>query len=103
MKQPGGGSVTPTPVPVTPTQGKQWCVPKKGATDASLLANINWACNNGGVDCSAVQPSGVCYDPNTVWSHAAYIMNAYYQAKGHQFSNCDFASTGSVTNSDPSK
>ncbi|KAG5533406.1 hypothetical protein RHGRI_027543 [Rhododendron griersonianum] len=102
MKQPGGGGATPTPVTPT-TSGKQWCVPKKGAINSSLLANINWACTSGGVDCSAVQPGGTCFSPNTVWSHAAYIMNAYYQAKGLQFFNCDFAGTGSVTTSDPSK
>ncbi|XP_058181749.1 glucan endo-1,3-beta-glucosidase-like [Rhododendron vialii] len=98
--QPGGGGATPTPV--TPTSGKQWCVPKKGATDTSLLANINWACTSGGEDCSAIKAGGACFNPNTVWSHAAYIMNAYYQAKGLQFFNCDFAGTGSVTTSDPS-
>lgn len=97
--QAGGGA---TPTPVTPTSGKQWCVPKKGATDASLQSNINWACTSGGVDCSAVKAGGPCFNPNTIRSHAAYIMNAYYQAKGHQDFNCDFSGTGVVTTSDPS-
>ncbi|KAI8539974.1 hypothetical protein RHMOL_Rhmol09G0224300 [Rhododendron molle] len=101
QSQPGGGG-SAAPAPVTPTSGKQWCVPKSGATEASLQANINWACTDGGVDCSAIKAGGACFNPNTVKSHAAYIMNAYYQAKGHQDFNCDFSGTGTVTTSDPS-
>ncbi|XP_057475226.1 glucan endo-1,3-beta-glucosidase [Actinidia eriantha] len=97
--QPGGSGTKPTPVPAA---GKQWCVAKAEATDAALRANINWACTNGGVDCRPIQEGGACFNPNTTRSHAAYIMNSYYQAKGHQDFNCDFSKTGFVTASDPS-
>ncbi|GFY82176.1 hypothetical protein Acr_02g0004160 [Actinidia rufa] len=96
---PGGSGVKPTPVPAA---GKQWCVAKAEATDAALLANINWACTSGGVDCSPIQEGGACFNPNTARSRAGYVMNAYYQAKGHQDFNCDFSNTGFVTASDPS-
>ncbi|XP_047322628.1 glucan endo-1,3-beta-glucosidase-like [Impatiens glandulifera] len=83
--------------------GKQWCVPKAGVSDAALQANINWACKEGGVDCSPITKKDAdCYEPNNVRSHAAYVMNAYYQAKGHQSFNCDFSQTGTVTFTDPS-
>lgn len=86
----------------SPEPSKQWCVPKVEASEAALQANINWACSEGGVNCEAVQAGGPCYNPNTVRSHAAYVMNAYYQAEGHKDFNCDFASTGLVTISNPS-
>ncbi|KAH7839787.1 hypothetical protein Vadar_008902 [Vaccinium darrowii] len=97
----GGGKGTAAPTPVTPTSGKQWCVPTAAANDDSLQANMNWACTSGGVDCSAVQAGGACFNPNTVRSHAAYVMNAYYQAKGYKSYNCYFSGTGVVTTSDP--
>ncbi|CAL5363650.1 unnamed protein product [Camellia sinensis] len=101
--QAGGdvGRPRPRPVPVpVPVAGKQWCVPKVEASDAALQANIDWLCGNG-VDCRAIQVGGQCFNPNTVRSHAAYVMNAYYQAKGHQSVNCDFSGTGVVVSSDP--
>ncbi|KAL6969009.1 hypothetical protein U1Q18_045684 [Sarracenia purpurea var. burkii] len=92
-----GGGARPLPLP-----GKQWCVPKATAGDAALQANVNWVCSTG-VDCRPIQPGGACFNPNTVRSHAAFAMNAYYQAKGHQNFNCDFSGTGVVSTSDPSK
>lgn len=41
--------------------------------------------------------------PNTLRSHAAFAMNAYYQSSGRHDFNCDFGKTGVVTLSDPSK
>ncbi|KAG5557668.1 hypothetical protein RHGRI_007799 [Rhododendron griersonianum] len=97
--QSGGGVVKPAPVPVT---GKQWCVPKAEAGNAALQSNIDYVCNNG-INCGPIREGGPCFDPNTVRSHAAYLMNFYYQAKGYQSYNCDFSGTGVVTFSDPSK
>ncbi|XAR72015.1 Glucan endo-1,3-beta-D-glucosidase [Bertholletia excelsa] len=88
--------------PAAPTATKQWCVPKLEASDTALQADVLWACGEGGVDCGPIQNGGSCFEPNTVRSHAAYVMNAYYQAKGHQDFNCDFSGTGVVTASDPS-
>lgn len=56
-----------------------------------------------GIDCQPIQDGGPCYEPNTVRAHAAYAMNAYYQANGRKDLDCDFINTGVVTISDPSK
>ncbi|KAL5750227.1 hypothetical protein ACOSP7_024830 [Xanthoceras sorbifolium] len=79
----------------------RWCVPTRGASDAALQANIDYVCGTG-VDCRPIQQGGACFEPNVVRSHAAYAMNAYYQANGHQDLNCDFNKTGAIVYSDPS-
>jgi len=101
-----GGSVTAPPTrtggPVTaPPTGKVWCITKPGADEKTLEANLNYACGQG-IDCRPIQPGGPCYSPNTVACHAAYAMNAYYQAAGRNSWNCDFGQTGTLTSTDPS-
>lgn len=83
--------------------GQQWCVAKAGATRQALQSNIDYACNQAGVDCGAIQAGGSCFKPDTVESHAAYAMNAYFQAAGRHDFNCDFGQTGTITADDPSK
>lgn len=90
------------PVVPAPVTGGKWCVPKSGATDAALSNNINYVCSQG-IDCEPIQPGGACFNPSTVRAHAAYAMNSYYHTKGLQDFNCDFAGTGVVTSTDPSK
>ncbi|KAI3751361.1 hypothetical protein L2E82_22445 [Cichorium intybus] len=94
---------TPTPTPRTPTssQGKSWCVPKPGATDVALQANIDYICSHG-IDCSPTQPGGACFEPNTIRAHASFLMNSYYQANGRHNFDCDFAHTGIIASTDPS-
>jgi hypothetical protein len=94
----------PSPKPSSPTpatQGKKWCVPKPDATVAQLQSNIDYVCSNG-ADCRPIQAGGACFEPNNVRSHAAFIMNAYYQTNGRNDFNCDFAHTGVITSTDPS-
>ncbi|CAB4320531.1 unnamed protein product [Prunus armeniaca] len=88
--------VTPSPKP-----SSAWCVPKAGVSDAQLQANLDYACGHG-IDCSAIQPGGACFDPNTVASHAAYAMNLYYHTVGTIPLNCDFSQTATLTSSNPS-
>ncbi|XP_004239793.1 glucan endo-1,3-beta-glucosidase [Solanum lycopersicum] len=95
------GPVLPGPKPVGP-MGKKFCMPKPQATDAQLQASLDWACTNQGVDCGPVQAGGPCFDPNTVRSHAAYVMNAYYQIKGKNDINCDFSGSAAIVFADPS-
>nr|XP_043634699.1 glucan endo-1,3-beta-glucosidase-like isoform X1 [Erigeron canadensis] len=95
----------PSPKPALPaptTKGKKWCVPKPDATVAALQSNIDYVCSNG-ADCRPIQAGGACFEPNNVRSHASYIMNAYYQTNGRNDFNCDFAHTGVITFTDPSK
>ncbi|XP_058109652.1 glucan endo-1,3-beta-glucosidase-like isoform X1 [Magnolia sinica] len=88
--------------PTTPTgSGSKWCVPKPGVSVQALQANIDYVCSTG-LDCSPIQSGGPCFTPDTIESHAAYAMNAYYQSNGRNDFNCDFAQTGTVVTSDPS-
>ncbi|KAM3292927.1 hypothetical protein ACQJBY_036516 [Aegilops geniculata] len=104
-----GASVAPAPSPnpspnpspkPSPSGGGKWCVAKDGANGTDLQNNINYAC--GFVDCKPIQSGGACFSPNSLQSHASYVMNAYYQANGHTDLACDFKGTGIVTSSDPS-
>lgn len=96
-----GGQVSPSPAPAT-KKPAGWCVPKAGATDAQLQANLDYACAQPGVDCKPIQPGGECYNPNTVASHASYAMNMLYQASGRNPWNCDFRQTATTTTKNPS-
>ncbi|XP_057953721.1 glucan endo-1,3-beta-glucosidase isoform X2 [Malania oleifera] len=84
----------------TSNQNQKWCVPKSDASEEEMQASIDYACAN--VDCGSIQDGGACFDPNTVRSHAAYAMNAYYQIFGHKEINCDFGNSGVLTPTDPS-
>lgn len=96
---PSTPSVTPSPKPTT---SSKWCVPKTGGvSDTQLQANLDYACGHG-IDCSAIQPGGACFEPNTVASHAAYAMNLYYQTVGTDPMNCDFSQTATLTSTNPS-
>ncbi|XP_008783477.2 LOW QUALITY PROTEIN: glucan endo-1,3-beta-glucosidase 7 [Phoenix dactylifera] len=79
-----------------------WCVPKEGATDEELQANLDYACGQAGVDCGPIQPGGACYEPNTLRSHAAYAMNQLYQVAGRNPWNCDFSQSAALTSANPS-
>lgn len=90
------------PAPSTPSaSGKKWCIPGKNVSDQALQANIDYVCSKT-VDCKPIQSGGTCFSPNTVWAHAAYAMNAYYQAFGRKEFDCDFGGTGVTTTTDPS-
>ncbi|KAF5795442.1 putative glucan endo-1,3-beta-D-glucosidase [Helianthus annuus] len=107
-----GGSTSPTnwnpdrgvpvrsPVPKT-NGGKTWCIPKTGASEKILQANIDYVCGLG-LDCQPILEGGRCFYPNSVHAHAAYAMNAYYQATGRHEYDCDFRGTGFITPSNPS-
>ncbi|KAK3442133.1 hypothetical protein EUGRSUZ_B02367 [Eucalyptus grandis] len=100
---PASPSPTAQPSPTAPptSSGKKWCVPRSDASDQALQANIDYVCS-AQVDCKPIQTGGACFDPNTVRSHAAYAMNAYYQSMGQHDYDCDFDKTGVVTAVDPS-
>lgn len=96
-------SQNPPPTsPVTPAPSTSWCIPKAGVSDAQLQANIDYACSQG-LDCRPIQPGGVCFEPNTLQSHAAFVMNLYYQTFGRNQWNCDFSQTATLTSQNPSK
>ncbi|KAI6697777.1 hypothetical protein NL676_017896 [Syzygium grande] len=96
-------SMTPptSPASMSPPNGKQWCLPKAGADPDALQRNIDYICGLG-LDCRPIQEDSACFLPNTVRAHAAYAMNAYYQAMGRNDYDCDFKETGAVTTVNPS-
>ncbi|CAG7871883.1 unnamed protein product [Brassica rapa] len=72
----------------------QWCVVSPSATDAQMLANIDWLCGHGHVDCIPIKPGGPCFEPDNLRSHVSFVMNQYYQYNGktekaYYFSNTD--------------
>ncbi|KAK6936656.1 X8 domain [Dillenia turbinata] len=92
----------PSPTPVQGDGKQSWCLPKTGAKTEDLQRNIDYVCGLGIEYCREIQEGGQCFLPNTVRAHAAYAMNAYYQAMGRHEIDCDFAETGAVTDVDPS-
>ncbi|CAN6814219.1 hypothetical protein Bca4012_005646 [Brassica carinata] len=80
---------------------RQWCMAMPNASDEQLQANIDYACSNG-VDCTQIQPGGVCYEPNTLYDHASYVMNAYYQSHGRIEDSCRFNRSSCWVFVDPS-
>ncbi|OEL16848.1 Glucan endo-1,3-beta-glucosidase [Dichanthelium oligosanthes] len=98
-------TIEPVSAKVTPAAaagGRQWCVPKPAADEMVLQENIDFACGQEGIDCAAIRPGGVCYEPDTVQGHAAYAMNLYFQSNGQHAFDCDFGQTAIVTTADPS-
>jgi len=87
----------------TNSTGTSWCIASSNATEADLENALNWACGQGNVDCTAIQPSQPCYEPDTLVSHASYAFNSYYQQNGATDVACSFGGAGVKITEDPSK
>ncbi|XP_038896033.1 PLASMODESMATA CALLOSE-BINDING PROTEIN 4-like [Benincasa hispida] len=111
---PGGTPVSPpqsvpnlvdpnvNPTAVTGNSGGgSWCIASSAASPTALQVALDYACGYGGADCSAIQPGGSCYDPNTVKDHASYAFNDYYQ-KNPAATSCVFGGTAQLVSTDPS-
>ncbi|XP_004295682.1 PREDICTED: glucan endo-1,3-beta-glucosidase [Fragaria vesca subsp. vesca] len=79
---------------------KTWCVAKPSTDQATLLANLNFACSH--VDCRILQGGCPCSSPDNLMNHASIAMNLYYQAKGRNQWNCDFRCSGLIVMTNPS-
>ncbi|KAF8391117.1 hypothetical protein HHK36_023418 [Tetracentron sinense] len=96
--------ITPPTPPTTTTpvsSGGEWCIASPSASQTALQVALDYACGYGGADCSAIQPSGSCYNPNTLRDHASYAFNDYYH-KNPAPTSCNFGGTAMVTTTDPS-
>ncbi|XP_062214079.1 uncharacterized protein LOC133915086 [Phragmites australis] len=88
--------------PAAPTvAGQTWCVAKTGMMETVLQDGLDYACGMGGADCSAIQPMGSCYNPNTLQAHASYAFNSYFQ-RNPSPASCDFGGAGMLVNVNPS-
>jgi hypothetical protein len=81
-----------------------WCIARSGASEKALQAALDYACGPAGdADCAPIQPSGLCYLPNTLAAHASYAFNSVFQRSRAAPGACDFAATATTTLTDPSK
>lgn len=100
----GKGVVDMTDSNVTSLNGTTttWCIASTKASEADLQNALDWACGPGNVDCSAIQPSQPCYEPDTLLSHASFAINSYYQQNGATDIACSFGGNGVKVDKNPS-
>lgn len=101
----GGGFLPPIvyPPPLAPPGAGQalWCVAKPTVPDPIIQDAMDYACGSG-AECKSIEPSGACYQPNTVLAHASYAFNSYWQMNKASGGTCDFGGTGTIVTRDPS-
>lgn len=79
-----------------------WCVARYGTDPISLQAALDWACGPGYAECGPIQPGGSCYAPNTLFAHASFAFNRYYQKNMQAPGSCDFQGAAMVIDVNPS-
>ncbi|KAL6546936.1 hypothetical protein OROMI_022657 [Orobanche minor] len=95
------------PPPTVPPPPKRsptttlWCVAKPSVPDPIILEAMNYACGSG-ADCEQIQPSGSCFEPNTLFAHASFAFNSYWQRTKMTRGTCDFGGTAMLVTVDPS-
>ncbi|KAL4304318.1 hypothetical protein GQ457_10G000880 [Hibiscus cannabinus] len=86
----------------TSSNGTTWCIASSKASESELQNAVDWACGPGNVDCSAIQPSQPCFEPDNLASHASFAFNSYYQQNGATDVACSFGGNGIKVDKDPS-
>lgn len=94
---------TPTESNITSSNATAWCIASNKSSERDLQNALDWACGSGNVDCTAIQPSQPCYEPDNLASHASYAFNSYYQQNGATDVACSFGGSGIRVDKDPSK
>ncbi|KAF5201244.1 Glucan endo-1,3-beta-glucosidase [Thalictrum thalictroides] len=98
----GRGAVDMTTDANITSSNVTWCIASSTASELDLQSALDWACGAGNVDCSAIQPSQPCYQPDTLVSHASFAFNSYYHQNGANDIACGFGGVGVKTNKNPS-
>lgn len=100
----GKNAVDMTPeANVTSSNGTTtWCIASTKASEADLQNALDWACGSGNVDCTPIQPSQPCFEPDNAVSHASYAFNVYYQQHGATDVACSFGGSGIKVDKNPS-
>ncbi|KAJ7982080.1 Glucan endo-1,3-beta-glucosidase-like protein 3 [Quillaja saponaria] len=89
------------PPPNTAPIATLWCVAKPSVPDPIIEEAMNYACGSG-ADCNSIQPDGSCFQPNTLFAHASYAFNSYWQRTKVAGGTCDFGGTAMLVSVDPS-
>ncbi|XP_077210794.1 glucan endo-1,3-beta-glucosidase 13-like isoform X2 [Tasmannia lanceolata] len=97
----GRGVVDMTPPANITSSNGTWCIASPTASELDLQNALDWACGPGNVDCSAIQPSQACYQPDTLQSHASFAFNNYFQQNGASVIACSFGGAGIRTMKNP--
>ncbi|XVF65128.1 hypothetical protein PTKIN_Ptkin09bG0221900 [Pterospermum kingtungense] len=90
----------PPPPNVAPSTAL-WCVAKPSVPDPIIQEAMNYACGSG-ADCDSIQPSGSCFQPDSLFAHASYAFNSYWQRTKAAGGTCEFGGTAILVTVDPS-
>lgn len=94
----------PPTTPPPPNRGPStalWCVAKPSVPDPIIQEAMNYACGSG-AKCDSIQPSGSCFEPNSLLAHASYAFNDYWQRTKVAGGTCSFGGTAMLVTVDPS-
>ena len=91
----------PPPPNVEPSTAL-WCVAKPSVPDPIIQEAMNYACGSG-ADCDSIQPSGSCFLPDTLFAHASYAFNSYWQRTKAAGDTCEFGGAAILVIIDPSE
>ncbi|XP_042478093.1 extensin-like [Macadamia integrifolia] len=89
------------PPPYTAPVKRLWCVAKPAVPDPIIQEAMNYACGSG-ADCSSIQPDGTCFKPDTLFAHASYAFNSFWQRTKLAGGTCDFGGVAILISVDPS-
>ncbi|KAI3695217.1 hypothetical protein L1987_78209 [Smallanthus sonchifolius] len=92
---------TGPPPPHSEPESALWCVAKPFVPDPILQEAMNYACGSG-PDCEALQPNGDCFQPDTLFAHASYAFNSYWQRTKAAGGTCEFGGSAMLVTFDPS-
>ncbi|KAK1440092.1 hypothetical protein QVD17_05917 [Tagetes erecta] len=90
----------PAPPHIEP-ESALWCVAKPSVPDPIIQEAMNYACGSG-ADCEALQPNGDCFQPDTLFAHASYAFNSYWQRTKVGGGTCEFGGAAMLVTVDPS-